>query len=494
MAFSEFTKPMGLEYIEDATGATVGVREVRQLSYRPNPSPAHFHRLCSDPKNVIVGFSGPIGSGKTTALVYEIINLAYQNAGLLGMIAAPTFSMLYISTMQELFRILNEEGIPFVHRQGHQGPHPSIYFPECDSFVFVRHLDAFERLRGPNLAWCAVDELSYAQKGSLTRLEARVRGVNVPNPKLIGAWTPNGFDWVYERFIRDAEVKEKWKVGRFEDVDVYGSACYTAANKHWVVRGCPFENKYTGEDYYERLKLSYDPQFFRQEVLGQYVSMGSGQVYYCFDRNVHVKPTTEYNPKLPIYWSWDFNVDPMCSVICQRPYDGPSRPVTAIDEIHVPHSSTPKVLEEFIRRYPEHKGPIYIYGDASAAYRGATTGSSDYAVIRDFFKNSPLVPADMREKVRFRVPEANPGVNFRVNAVNSLLRNASGDVGLYINQRCKELITDLEQVQYKEGTSDIDKYHDRSRTHMSDAFGYFVHHDYPVTTSKTGGSSKPLTF
>jgi len=49
----------------------------------------------------------------------------------------------------------------------------------------------------------------------------------------------------------------------------------------------PYENRHLLDkvpDYYERLQRSYDGQFFEQEVLGKYLSVGEGQVYYAFDR------------------------------------------------------------------------------------------------------------------------------------------------------------------------------------------------------------------
>jgi hypothetical protein len=43
-----------------------------------------------------------------------------------------------------------------------------------------------------------------------------------------------------------------------------------------------------------------------------------------------------------------------------------------------------------------------------------------------------------------------------------------------VDQKCKELIKDLEQVMYKAETNVIDKERDRQRTHLSDALGYLL--------------------
>src|SRR4051812_39585933 len=59
--------------------------------YQALPSQLSFHRDLTTP---FKGYSGPIGSGKSYALVYEAILLSRINAGLLGFVGAPTYPML----------------------------------------------------------------------------------------------------------------------------------------------------------------------------------------------------------------------------------------------------------------------------------------------------------------------------------------------------------------------------------------------------------------
>jgi hypothetical protein len=78
-----------------------------------------------------------------------------------------------------------------------------------------------------------------------------------------------------------------------------------------------------------------------------------------------------------------------------------------------------------------------------------------------------------------------------VNVLNARLKTASGRVSLFIDRRCRELIKDFEQVQYAEGTAEIDKARDRNRTHLTDALGYLV---WQETLNRTviGERSEPL--
>ena len=78
-------------------------------------------------------------------------------------------------------------------------------------------------------------------------------------------------------------------------------------------------------DFYDRLKSSYDEGFFQQEVQGDYVNIKAGAVYSrVFDRKRNVREV-KLDRYLPLLWTLDFNVDPMCSLVVQRDGDTISR-------------------------------------------------------------------------------------------------------------------------------------------------------------------------
>ena len=66
----------------------------------------------------------------------------------------------------------------------------------------------------------------------------------------------------------------------------------------------------------------------------------------------------------------------------------------------------------------------------------------------------------------------------RVNSVNSIMKSC------IIDPKCKGLIRDLEQVVNKDGTREIDK-SNKSLTHFSDGFGYYIDYEFPITRPKT---------
>lgn len=409
----------------------------RKIVYSPLPSQRRFH----DSRARFKGFSGPIGSGKSQALCQEAIRLSYVNAGRTGLIGAPTYPMLRDATQAALLQTLDESRIPFELNKAEQ----VLVFKDTRSRILFRAVEEFDRLRGTNLAWFGVDELSYAPEQAWLRLQGRLRDPRGTELCGFGVWTPRGRDWIWRRFIE------------------------RRTDGHEVILAKPFENRFVLDrvpDFYERLKASYDERFFAQEVLGEYLNATDGLVYHAFDRVAQVRDV-ELEGGRPLLWALDFNVTPMSSVIAQKA----GKEVRVIDEIVLRRATTTQACEEFLARYGAHCGGLVVYGDASGN-RMQTTGSSDYQMVREC-----LVRGGVSD-FQYRVPKANPSVRDRTNLVNSLLKDAQGRTSLWIDSRCKELIKDFEEVEYKPGSVVIDKERDPNRTHLSDALGYLAWQEF----------------
>jgi len=405
----------------------------RRIAYDPLPSQKLFHNSGARFK----GFSGPIGSGKSQALCQEAIRLSYLNPGRMGLLGAPTYPMLRDATQATLLEILDESKIPFEHNKAEN----TLVLTDSGSRVLFRAVDEFERLRGTNLAWFGLDELTYTQEAAWQRLEGRLRDPKATQLCGFAVWTPKGYDWVYRKFIADP------------------------AKRYVTVIAKPFENRHLLEkipDFYDRLKDSYDAKFFQQEVLGEYLHLSGGTVYTSFSREEHVTDL-QVDARLPLFWALDFNVDPMSSLIVQID----AGKVKVLDEIVLRNGTTREACEEFLKRFPRHDAGLAVYGDASGNQQ-QTTGASDYQMIREHFAIYATTP------VKYRVPKANPSVRERINLTNAKLRSAAGEICLLVDRKCKELIMDFEQVAYKADSGQIDKDRDRMRTHVSDALGYLL--------------------
>lgn len=396
-------------------------------------SQATFHAAAARFK----GFSGPVGSGKSAALCLEALRRCYLNPGRQGVLGAPTLAMLRDATLTSLSTTLDNHDVEYEIRKADG----QLTLIGSGSTMLLRSLDEPERLRGTNLAWFGIDELSYSREEAWLRLEARLRDPQALSLCGFGAWTPQGQDWLYRRFLQKP---------------IAGYEC---------VRAKPFENRFVLErtpDYYARLESSYDPKFYQQEVLGQYINSQADRVYHCFDPAIHIVQHN-YDPCKKLLWALDFNVAPMSSVVLQWDQNR----LVVIDEIVLDRATTEEACQEFENRYTGHIAGIDVFGDANGRTMH-TTGLSDYSILQN-----SLYKAGFRN-VSIRVPRGNPAVLSRVQRVNAMLTNALGEVRLELDARCKELVKDFQEVLFKPETGIIDKARDPLRTHASDALGYAI--------------------
>ena len=111
--------------------------------------------------------------------------------------------------------------------------------------------------------------------------------------------------------------------------------------------------------------------------------------------------------------------------------------------------------------------------------RQSSASQSDWQIVREFFTRNS---GDYRKMMH--LPNSNPEVRNRINAVNALICSATRERRLVVSPRCKQLIRDLEQVVWKTDANGnalgvVDN-SDKMRTHLSDALGYLVVKKYAL--------------
>lgn len=231
-------------------------------------------------------------------------------------------------------------------------------------------------------------------------------------------------------------------------------------------------------------KAELDELVYLQEYEASFVNF-SGLAYYNFDENYNVGNIRQfYNPNKPLVLCFDFNVSPGICVIAQEfgadVFQVPvGQTITgAIGEVHIPrNSTTPRVCRKIIQDWGEHQGKVICYGDATGGAKGsAKVRGSDWDLIKE------ELYGHFGRQLGFNVPKSNPQERQRVNAMNSRLRSANGQIRLMVDgKHCPQLIRDFEGVILIEGGhGEIDKKADEKLTHLTDGFGYYIHREYPV--------------
>jgi hypothetical protein len=140
--------------------------------------------------------------------------------------------------------------------------------------------------------------------------------------------------------------------------------------------------------------------------------------------------------------------------------------VRVVDEFVLGSSGTYGLCEAVADRYPGVR--TIAYPDASGRARktaGLPDAQSDFAIL-------------MMHGIEVRSGSRNPRVRDRVNAVNRKLSGGGGP-GVVISDGCRETIRAFEQTTYKPNSREIDKA--RGVEHMSDAVGYLIEHEFPVS-------------
>lgn len=345
--------------------------------------------------------------------------------------------------------------------------------------ITVMGMDAPERLEGRPVDGIVLDEYANMRREVWT---ANVRpALSTPGRPPGWAWlvgVPEGRNHYYELYRKAMRCRaEAAKRGMRPAWDVF----------HWpswdIIDAAEIQSA----------KEDLDEQTFRQEYGGEFVSY-EGLAYYPFKHEIHAATRLLYDPTKPIALCFDFNVSPGVAVVVQeQEYQGPlsrkgvAKEVTGvIGEIYIPrHSNTEKVCRALISRWGQHQGDVICYGDATGGSSGsAKVQGSDWDLIwlqlRPVFGN----------RLKTRVPAANPKERVRVNAMNSRLRSADGTVRMLIDPvAAPHVVRCVADTPLLEGGSgEIDKEADDTLTHMSDALGYYVEKRFPVR-----GGSMTLT-
>ena len=180
--------------------------------------------------------------------------------------------------------------------------------------------DNYDSLRGDGLDFLILDEYASIAREAWPEVLRPALADKQGRALFIG--TPRGYNHFYELY-QGAEGKPDWATFQFT-TEQGGNVC-------------PQELVSATHELDERT--------YKQEFQASFENLTAGRVYYAFDRDKNVE-SQRYNPNLPFFWSLDFNINPMCSVIGQR--DGDE--VHILDEVVLPESNTESACQAFLEK------------------------------------------------------------------------------------------------------------------------------------------------
>lgn len=299
-----------------------------------------------------------------------------------------------------------------------------------ESEIAIRGAEQENNLRGAGLDMVVMEEYSYIKPHVWDEIIYPMLTTTDGEAFFIG--TPNGYDHLYDAFLRGQGKDKDWMSWQYTTVD----------------------GGYVPQEEIEKAKSMMDERAFKTEFLASFETTGN-RAAYNFDRNIHVKKAEQLSNNL--FWGMDFNI--LGSAVLGCTYSDDT--THFFKEIRIPNSNTELMAMEMKKIAPH----IPVYPDATGSARSTTSHRSDHQILKDH---------------GFHVisKKANPPVTDRLNALNRLLRSADGKVKMTIDPSCTNLIKDLEQTQ-RTNDNRIDK-RDESLSHFLDACSYYISYKYPI--------------
>lgn len=308
-----------------------------------------------------------------------------------------------------------------------------------------------------------------------------------PNLKK-GVWAENirpvlsdTLGWAYLDGVPDVEGNPDWQDlceyaagGTIPETQVgLGSYAENPADREWAYYHWFSEDVLTpGEILAARREMDEDT--FNQEYHGSFGRRG-GLAYYPFGPD-NLKEVVD-DKESPLILAMDFNYDPMSSAVCQEIELPDGRIlVKVLAAFAFNDCDTDAACEQIITKFGEGREWV-IYPDPACQSRtGHGSGKSDLILIRQAFQR---VAAAEGGSFRIKVRPAHPRRKDRLNAVNSKIKNAEGEIGIVLNKdTCKPLILDFNRVTRDEVLND--NYADKKLGHVSSALGYYLEYRFPL--------------
>jgi hypothetical protein len=396
----------------------------------------HQYALVKDTDTKILGLVSGFGAGKTFAVARKAVMLAMVNTGCDGIVTEPNFPLLTQILIPELKAALDYFNISYEYKAGE-----SIFYCQIEgkeTRIIAKSMEGYERLIGVNAAWVVMDEFDTAKAelayNAYIKLLGRIRVGNIRQMVIVS--TPEGYRAMYKIFIEEAGIGKR------------------------LIKAKTTDNYHLPQDYIDTMKQQYPPELIEAYLNGEFTNLTSGTVYTQYDRSLN-DTSAEDDSLSDIHIGIDFNVGAMSAVACLIK----DMKCYAVEEF-IGLFDTPELVQVLEQTYAGRR--VFVYPDAAGdARKSVQASTSDIKLLR---QAGFSVIADT----------TNPAIMDRVNGMNTMFCNATGDRRLFINTiKCPKLTKAVEQQAYDEATRMPDKKNGHDNRGI-DALGYLIAKKFPL--------------
>jgi len=368
-----------------------------------------------------LAYIGGVGSGKTFSgivkgLAKSQLPLAQgQSSGPRGAIGASTFGVLKKVILPQFFEVMSGTDLWKTGKRATSWVKSEMmarltanctcndrHLCDHESQVYLVSLDDPDELRGMELTWFYIDEGRNTTRYAWEVLWGRLRQQGYDDHQ--AGWvcsTSNGFDWMYECFHEESTSEF-----RIDDSELYIAST--------------MDNPHLNEGYIEGLRAQYHGRFFEQEVLGRFVGMTEGAVFFEWDPKDSGSEVL-FDPTLPLYSEWDFGMGDLNVVLFfqlkweehrevgnkQAFVYAQKRYIGAMEANERTSKEWAKAFAEYCDIHFDGRRPTMNVGDPAGRQRNQVTGTS---VIGDLVNHGVVI-----------VPAPKKPVDYAVRILNNMM-------------------------------------------------------------------------
>jgi PBSX family phage terminase large subunit len=390
-------------------------------------------------------FGGAIRGGKTTACLALCIMYALKFKGCRIHIIRKSESILLSTTVVSLKQMLSERHVSAFTRKGilfKNGSYIS-FFPE--SYNNDPELNHFKGLETNLIFLEQLEEIAYETFQMAMQRVGTYKNKFDPPGIILSTFNPT-FSWLREK------IYQPYVEGKLQPPYYYQTVL-------------PTDNPFLPQELFQQWE-TLDPISYRRYILGDWDSSDmTGLFAYSFDKTKHVGEV-HFDPYLPIWLSFDFNVNPMTCIMCQFPKD--KSHFYVLREFYKENTGISEFCEYIKKELPPGH-PIYVTGDPAGKNRSALARSNTnyYHEIRQVLR----VKNEHIQVMRVHPTHENSWVVF-----NKFLHSFND---FKIHPSCRRLIDDLLNIRMMEdGSIEKDKrITARGPTigHLLDTLRYIIH-------------------
>ena len=388
-------------------------------------------------------FIGGFGSSKTYSGCMAMCQHFWEHPG----VNQGYFSPTYPNIRDIFYPTIEEVAFSFgLNVEIKQTAHEVHFYNgrECRGTTICRSMDKPGNIIGFKIGHALVDEMDIlptnkaeeAWQKILARMRYKVDGVK---NGIDVASTPEGFRFCHKKFVQLPQ----------ENPDLL--------NNYGLVQASTYENaKYLPDDYIPSLIESYPKELIEAYLMGQFVNLTSGTVFYAYNRVIH-NSLDGIKDNEPLFIGQDFNVGKMASAIFVQRKDG-YHAVAELKDVF----DTPALVDIIKEKWADKGHRIIMYPDASGGSRKTVDASkSDIALLT-------------QAGFAVRSHAANPLIKDRILATNKAFQGMK----ILVNSKaCPTLTRCLEQQAYDDNGEPDKK---SGFDHMNEAFSYFVAYEMPI--------------